>query len=93
MTPDTCRVIGDFLAQLGGPSAVIVLMTLTFAIFMANLSCMISAAIRQWPNRQTWQRSASLVYVALSALGNAALTFGVIFLLLEFFNALQRQQG
>jgi hypothetical protein len=53
----------------------------------------VSAVVEQWPKRQAWQRSVNLVSLALLAIGNAALTFGVIFILIEFFNAFQHQQG
>ena len=97
MNPDTCRVIGDLLAHLGGKWAVIIIMALSCATFVGNVSLAIVLAVILLGHKprevRIRRRGVFLVCVALVLLGSAGLTFAIDWAALEALTAFRHQQG
>jgi putative Mn2+ efflux pump MntP len=94
MNPETCRIVGEFLAQLGGKWAVITIMVLSCATFVGNVTLSTVLAVILLGHKQQVQirrRDVFLACVILVLLGSAGLTFAVDWAALEALSALRHQ--
>jgi hypothetical protein len=93
MNPETCRIVGEFLAQLGGKWAAIAIMVLSCATFVGNVSLATVLAVILLGHKQVrlTRRGVFLACVILVLLGSAGLTFAVDWAALEALSALRHQ--
>jgi hypothetical protein len=97
MSPDTCRIVVDFLANFGGKWAAIIMMLLSIVTLAGNVTFAVMLAVvlfgRKQREMQIKRRGVFLAWMIVVLFGSAVPTFAVSWASLEALTAFRHQQG